>query len=1054
MEIQRFSKLKLSIDIAILGSVLALSSTAYASDAKKQLLHDAKFISTIKRLNQIYDSPATHGAAGESEAFETKASEGVSNLASSEQTQNSVTAIPLERFSEGEELILNFSLEDIALNEVFAIKAADSFLVSMNTFVQMVDFPINFQMDESRAAGWYINEKLRFNASWTDTELKVNAAGKEFRTTKFTVVQDELYVDIRLLAEWFAFGYKVDETDLKLVVTPINKYPLQAKLERQSTKLATSDSTKPSVLPLRDNGYEAFTIPTLDAQISTSTSKTSDAFTSYSLVGGHDLSYLSSKFYLYGDQDELVRTPRLTLSKERPGSGSWLLGFSAFEIGDVTPINVSNLDATRGQGRGIVLNSRRSNELQNSRRVNLVGQIQDGWDLELYRNGVLLDKRLSSSGGRYEFNDVDLYYGRNEFELVFYGPQGQIERSTESYNIVGNILEQGEASYSLSMVNLNKGLFDELVDAETNPLAETGWLASGIYDIGLTDFLTVSAGTHVLRSAFDKAEDEKNYVFKSDLSLGFAILGTSYERTDEGNNRQNLNLRTSFLSQSVGLSSSQIRYVDNRIDSKSESLSVAGPLITWSVLPVNHQTEFSTVRNANNQEFDVFKNSLAFRTSLFSVFNTIESTYQIRPDSDLSEEFIGAGDSLIQDPIEVGEERKTFGGLRFVRSLGSVLAQFGVDYELKPYKTSRYTSSVNFPFSENGRSQLSLSYSPDTKVTRTSAALTWRNDDIQLTSNMAYDSNDNWTLGIFAQMSFGYSPGLQSFHTSSSSMTDTGSMAVRVFEDKNNNQKFDDDEKIIEGAKVDAVQAYRHAETDGSGVALISNLSPGYITDIVLDRESLDDPYLVGSIEGVAINPRKGVIESLDYPVVSAGEVEGSIYIKDDDGNSQPAPFIEIKLIDKSGNVLQSVRSEFDGYYVFANVKPGVYKIKLGKLGSARPSDDTETAKFLAMKGGGEIVNGMDFVLSPKESRFGYALHLGDFRSLNVLKAYWGIVRKGPMNEYLIRPFYHVSDLSNDVGSYELYGSFVATEQRAQALCNGMKKYGIKCEVREHEFKI
>lgn len=1052
MEIARFSRLKTAIDIAILGSVLVFPFSANASADKKQLLQNAKFISTIKRLNQVYQAPVNTVESQTYSSASSRLNESNETDFSNSQSNLNVLPVPLERFSEGEELILNFSIENIALNEVFAIKTADSFLVSFNSFVQMVDFPISVNMEQSRANGWYITEQSRFNASWNDTNLSVTAAGKEYSTDKFSVVQDELYVDITLLAEWFTFGFKVDETDLKLVITPTIKYPLQAKLERESTKIYKSDGTKASVLPLRDAGYKMFTIPTLDAQISSSSSKSSDAFTSYSLVGGHDLSYLSSKFYLYGDQDKLVRTPRLTLSKESEGEETGPLGFSYIELGDVTPVNVSSIDSTKGQGRGLVLNSRKLNELQNNRKVNLVGQIQDGWDAELYRNGVLLDRRLSSTGGRYEFNDIDLQFGRNDFEIVFYGPQGQIERTTESYNIVGNILEQGESSYSFSMVNLNTGLFDDLTGVNTNEFAETGWLASGIYDIGLTDFLTISAGSNLLRSA--EAEDEKDYVLKTDVSLGVAIAGASYERNDKGDDRQNLSLRSQILGQAVTLSRSQTHYNDEPNDSTSDSVTISGPLITAEFLPVNHQTEFSTVKSATNQKFDVFKNSLAFRTDLFSVFNTIESTYAQKSNSDLSDDFLGNADFLNEQPLVLSEDRNTFGGLRLARSFGSVLAQFGIDYELSPYKTSRYSALANFPLGETGRSQLTVSFSPETKVTRTSAALTWRNDNIQLTSNMAYDSNDNWTLGIFAQMSFGYSPTLQSFHSSSSSMTDSGSMAVRVFEDKNNNQKFDANEKIIEGAKVDAVQAYRNAQTNSKGVALINNLSPGYITDIVLDRDSLNDPYMIGSIEGVAIKPRKGVIETLDYPVVSAGEVEGTIYIKDDAGNSQPASFIEIKLIDKTGIEVQSVRSEFDGYYVFANVKPGVYKIKLGKLGSARPSDDTETAKFLAMKGGGEIVNGMDFVLSPKESRFGYALHLGDFRSLNVLKAYWGIVRKGPMNEYLIRPFYHVSDLSNDVGSYELYGSFVATEQRAQALCNGMKKYGIKCEVREHEFKI
>src|SRR5690606_12381186 len=154
-----------------------------------------------------------------------------------------------------------------------------------------------------------------------------------------------------------------------------------------------------------------------------------------------------------------------------------------------------------------------------------------------------------------------------------------------------------------------------------------------------------------------------------------------------------------------------------------------------------------------------------------------------------------------------------------------------------------------------------------------------------------------------------------------------GSVAVRVFEDTNMNGVFDADERPIENATVNAVQAYRQTKTNESGVAVISSLQNNSVTDIVVDESTLDDAFMIRAIPGVAIKARKGYVDTVDLPVVRAGEVEGVIYQKDKTGETVPAPYIMLNLVDKKDKVAASTRSEFDGYYLFTNVKPGTYHL-------------------------------------------------------------------------------------------------------------------------------
>ena len=57
--------------------------------------------------------------------------------------------------------------------------------------------------------------------------------------------------------------------------------------------------------------------------------------------------------------------------------------------------------------------------------LDLQGDIQPSWDVELYRNDELISALTAGPDGRYVFNDIELLYGNNTLRLVFYGPQGQ-----------------------------------------------------------------------------------------------------------------------------------------------------------------------------------------------------------------------------------------------------------------------------------------------------------------------------------------------------------------------------------------------------------------------------------------------------------------------------------------------------------------------------------------------------------------------------------------------------------------------------------------------------
>nr|MDC2855972.1 hypothetical protein [Ningiella sp. W23] len=116
-------------------------------------------------------------------------------------------------------------------------------------------------------------------------------------------------------------------------------------------------------------------------------------------------------------------------------------------------------------------------------------------------------------------------FGANNFELIFYGPQGQVERKTEQYFIDGNSLSADESFYELSITEQGEQLFNQSLYSTQGK----GWQLAGRYETGITDYLSVYAGTSILNS--NSGDYVNNYAFGSNLSIfDKVLLNLDYEK--------------------------------------------------------------------------------------------------------------------------------------------------------------------------------------------------------------------------------------------------------------------------------------------------------------------------------------------------------------------------------------------------------------------------------------------------------------------------------------------------------------------------------------------
>jgi len=75
------------------------------------------------------------------------------------------------------------------------------------------------------------------------------------------------------------------------------------------------------------------------------------------------------------------------------------------------------------------------------------------------------------------------------------------------------------------------------------------------------------------------------------------------------------------------------------------------------------------------------------------------------------------------------------------------------------------------------------------------------------------------------------------------------------------------------------------------------------------------------------IVPRAGVAAKLEIGLVGAGDIEG-VLVKDDGSGLEG---IDVEIIDATGQVIGTARSDFDGFFLFERVAYGRYSFRLAE---------------------------------------------------------------------------------------------------------------------------
>ncbi len=835
------------------------------------------------------------------------------------------------------QFLLDVNLHRLTLgNGVRAYQTPEGACVLLGDFLATLDVPMKIDIGNGKASGWAFSEKNTIAIDRNASSAEIKGKRESFAVNTVRETPDGWCVDQAALARWFDLSVKADVYNSVLRLDTDRKLPIELAIARKARGEEVARKRKAAFslasLPRMKLPYRMWRSPALEFVV--------NAGVRYGGRGSGMEIRRDANIYAAGEIAAMSYIASIAVSPNGLPKNIWarlyrsdpegkLLGplrATHVAAGDVPGLS-STFAGAGANGRGLVVTNRPLNQIGSFDRTEFRGRLQEGWDAELYRNGTLVAFDSDPDGkGEYVFPNVDLMIGDNDYEIVLHGPQGQEQHIRDTLNVGQDSAPPGKLWYWAGVRQPGKELLSlgakAATGSSTDPPQRIGDGPEAIAQLqyGIDKRTAVSA---LVRSAL---VDDQRVTFVEGAvrrTIGASVV----ELAAMTNSRHELAGRAQVLAK-IGratlsastLFSQRASGIDDqgRILQRSNRVGIGVPLkLGKTRLPISA----SVGRNDFADGSHAYDGMVRFGTRIGPFDLASATTYQrLQPaDSKAFEEHL---------------KTELIGTAR----VGGIRLRGTAEAEILPVK--RLTSvALDAYWSRSERTEwdAGLRYDSISRLASARVAHIRRFDSMAVTFSGEAQSNGAVSAGV--RLSFSLDPSNSGLRPTRERLASNGIVHARVFEDLNENGIFDEGEPVAKKAAITTGLKQSARVTDDQGEVTVGGLSPYVPLAIGIDQSSLDNPALAPLKPVQVIVPRPGVAAMLDIALVGGGSVEG--FATKSDGT--PYEGLDFDLVDQSGTVLATARSDLDGYFVFENIHYGKFSMRLNSASasaiSASPLD-------------------------------------------------------------------------------------------------------------------
>lgn len=847
-------------------------------------------------------------------------------------------AVPV--IDEGNAVVLEAVLDGHLLSDsLTAYQESDQFLLPLGELARLLTLAITVHAQEGQASGFVIREDRGFGLNVARALVNVNGHDQTFDARLVRVVGDDIYVAQSLLKQWLPIDFDVDLPTLQLRVKPRVKLPLQERLMRERS--GTSASGR-SAQARREAGYPRVQAPFAlvrtpfidqtfgsDARFGPDSKQYKAAYAAFVTT---DVAGMEAGAYVSSTKDKPQPDVRWTLGRNDPDAT--LLGplhARSVSVGHVVVPSVPNVLSSGAGGLGVMASNRDMGQPTNFDRHSVRGDLPPGWDVTLYYNDALVGYQPAGADGRYAFDDLPLSFGPNEFRLVFNGPLGQVRVERQSFLLDQSVIKPGEFYYAVARQHLDAG----------------GDLDVAQFDLGLTRTLSANLGLVAKPAVGNAAAASFTQLGLRGYWAGL-IANTQFTGAPGGGL-----LTDTSLKSRIGTYALAAQHVQRNSRFQSDlyqpgpdamryrdKVGVNGAYQGESMPPVSMAME------AIRDELESGTANVSMAGRLSSLIRGTAVSSNLHWQRALGKIGLDGSLQLSRRVIDIGLNGQ-------------------LDFGMRPQTALRGVAVTADKLMGDGyRVNGGVLYSKLARSIQLSAGASKSFGGFAMAVSAGYSSRRELVMGVQVFMAMGRDPRSGAWFAEPQPLAGTGAVSVQAFVDKNLNGVRDSGEEAVPNAGFFINSGGRHpARTDPNGLAFIGRLQPGLYTDIAVDPSTLEDPQWKPSVPGVRVLPRPGLVQSVDFPVVYAAELEGTVYLVDKAGRRRGIGDARIELVDAQGQVQARTKSSPDGYYLLHQVMPGPATLRIEPEQARKLRLIGALSRTVTVPADGDFVSGQDFEL-------------------------------------------------------------------------------------------
>ena len=560
------------------------------------------------------------------------------------------------------------------------------------------------------------------------------------------------------------------------------------------------------------------------------------------------------------------------------------------------------------------------------------GQVGPRWEVEVYRDGLLIAVDSTDSRGRFRV-PLEVRYGTNLVKFIAYGPNGEERIFTGSFLLVDNLVPYHHFEYAASAGRCTSSACTGAANADFRyGIAKTWTVRGGLdgYTRGVgTSGIPVDTSSKATRDSAMRVRDTASVMPALPVVPGMAARLSRAYASISGNPINALNVTAGYTQHTSTNVAFQYQ--------PSTSLSLVGARTAY---PTAISDPLLGVQGVVAEErLSAFWRPLGEKRSLYLdasdvVRHTVgETQTALRSSLSFDQAGIRFSPFLVRDIRGSSVSRTAtmgYGVSAFIPPtprLGSILGGFslrpilesraghGIDQMSLGFARTVHEIRVDGNVSKSGAggALLSMSFSTDFSRFRAGSSVS-----LSAESKTAFQS-------IQGSVLYDRRAGLPHFYRGPS--LGRSGVSGLVFLDENGDGVMDGSEQPLPGLTVKVGAS--SAQTDSLGRYSVWDIPSFEPVTVQLDTSSFANPVWTPTVSTLSVQPGPHRFEPVNFAVVVGGTVEGRVVRVVDGQPSVPIPGATVIFTERTTRAERSVDTFSDGSFNVTGIRPGVYDVRV-----------------------------------------------------------------------------------------------------------------------------